>query len=550
VNALTLQPDGKIVAVGTALSFYGYDSFRFALARYRVDGELDETFGVGGIVTTEFPFGAEATAAVLQPDGKIVAVGSTYFQGAFGVARYNTDGSLDVSFGNGGTTTTDLDFAHGGSALAVTVQPDGRILVAGFRYDPDSVDFVLARYNADGSPDITFGINGKVISPFGPGSGSWIFAETFQPDGKIVAAGVANFASDFALARYNADGSLDTSFGIGGMVTTDFDGAYDEARAAVIQSDGKIVAAGSTGGIVGPPDFALARFDADGSPDATFGNGGKVATDLSWGGDGARALAIQSGGAIVAAGGGMNPFNYTEDFVLARYTPDGVLDEAFGSDGGVFTAFGGASDGANALLLQFDGKIVAAGYATVSEGALNFALARYHGHVGSAAELWIGLKNSDDQGTQFDLRAALYVNDTLVAEGETRCIIGVTRNPLKASVVTVPFDWNTELVSGDILSVRISTRIGTNPDGSKCPGHSNAVGLRLYYDAVSRPSGIRVGTPPDPLSNHFLHSIGATFFLDTIEPTSTDAKRKDSGPVNFARGNPWAEIGTWSQTVP
>lgn len=128
----------------------------------------------------------------------------------------------------------------------------------------------------------------------------------------------------------------------------------------------------------------------------------------------------------------------------------------------------------------------------------------------------------------------------------------ITRNPSKAKEVTVPFGpfFSNELVSGDVLSVKVSTRIGTNPDGSKCPGHRNAVGLRLYYDAVSRPSRFGAEITPDPLTSYFLHSSGTDFFLDTASPTSTQAKQKDSGRVNFAGGNPWAEIGTWSRVIP
>jgi hypothetical protein len=169
----------------------------------------------------------------------------------------------------------------------------------------------------------------------------------------------------------------------------------------------------------------------------------------------------------------------------------------------------------------------------------------------SPAKLWVGLKNSDDQGTRFDVRASLYVNETLVAEGETRCVTGVTRNPSNAKEVTVPFGpvSTNSLVSGDVVSLKVATRIGTNPDGSRCGGHNNAVGLRLYYDALSRPSRFGAETTPDPLADQFLHSDG-TLFFDTTSPVSATAKQRDSGPVNFAGGNPWVEVGAWSRAVP
>ena len=167
------------------------------------------------------------------------------------------------------------------------------------------------------------------------------------------------------------------------------------------------------------------------------------------------------------------------------------------------------------------------------------------------ARLWVGLKNSDDQGTQFDVRVALYVNDTLVAKGETLCVTGITRNAALATEVFVPFGSisNGEVIPGDRLSLQISARIGTNPDGSKCAGHSNASGLRLYYDAATRSSRIGVEITPDPLTDHFLRSINNDLLLDSALPTAEKAKHEDSGPLKFAKGNAWVQIGTWSRVL-
>jgi hypothetical protein len=172
------------------------------------------------------------------------------------------------------------------------------------------------------------------------------------------------------------------------------------------------------------------------------------------------------------------------------------------------------------------------------------------------ATLWIGLKNSDDQGTQFDLRTEVSINDTLVAEGETRCITGVTRNPNNAKEVSVELELLSDggFASGDVLSLTILTRIGTSPDNTKCAGpggsHSNAVGLRLYYDSTNRDAQFGAEITPDLLKDFFLHAAGTDFFLDTIPPTATSARFKDSTSLNFAGGNPWKEIGTWSMTLP
>jgi hypothetical protein len=169
--------------------------------------------------------------------------------------------------------------------------------------------------------------------------------------------------------------------------------------------------------------------------------------------------------------------------------------------------------------------------------------------------LWIGLKNSDDQGTQFDLKAELYKNNVPISAGKTLCITGVTRNPSLAKETSVEFGpvFTRDLAPGDILSLKVFTRIGTTPDGLKCSGpggsHNNAVGLRAYYDAPTRPSRFSADIPPySILTDLFLHSSGTNYFINDVSPTGS-VKYKDSGNVNFNNGNPWKEIGTWSMPV-
>lgn len=164
--------------------------------------------------------------------------------------------------------------------------------------------------------------------------------------------------------------------------------------------------------------------------------------------------------------------------------------------------------------------------------------------------LWLGLKSDEDQGTRFDVRAALYLNDALVTEGETRCITNV-RPMVREEEVLFPLATvaDAEVHPSDMLTLKILTRIGTNPDGSQCPGRSSATGLRLYYDGANRPSRLTVGIRPEPWTDHFMRSSSSAFFLDATPPTSPTAKQKDSGPVNFAGGNPWVAIGAWSRVV-
>jgi uncharacterized protein len=174
----------------------------------------------------------------------------------------------------------------------------------------------------------------------------------------------------------------------------------------------------------------------------------------------------------------------------------------------------------------------------------------------SPARIWLGLKTGEDQGTRFDVRVLLRVNGGVVAEGLARCVTDLTRNANRAQEVSVPFGpvAPNALDPGDVISFEVLTRIGTNPDDSKCGGnnngHNNALGLRLYYDAVSRPSQFGAEITPHPLATRYLHATASSFFFDTTAPTATQPKQADSGPVNFAGGNPWKSVGTWSRAVP
>ncbi len=300
-----------------------------------------------------------------------------------GVAQA-ASGALDGTFGTGGKVTTDfagdMDEAHG-----VVVQADGKFVAAGVAKTSRSQDFALARYNPDGTLDGTFGTGGKVTTDFNGGDDA-AFAVVLQPDGKIVAAGVAKTSrsQDFALARYNPNGSLDGTFGTGGKVTTDFAGDDDAAFAVALQPDGKIVAAGGAKASYRSQDFALARYNPNGGLDTTFGTGGKVTTDFAGDTDEAHGVVVQLDGKIVAAG--VANTSRAQDFALARYNPDGGLDTTFGTGGKVTTDFAGGDDAAFAVALQPDGKIVAAGGADAGGSRSSyrgsgedFALARYLG---------------------------------------------------------------------------------------------------------------------------------------------------------------------------
>jgi uncharacterized delta-60 repeat protein len=296
----------------------------------------------------------------LQPDGRIVVAGRRYEPSGVVVVRYGADGTLDPTFGSGGKVVTSVGDYSG--AYAVAIQPDERIVVAGASSD----GFTLARYDPDGSLDPSFGVGGIAVV-----AGGIATALALQPDGKIVAAGdwFEGEGSMFMVARFERGGSLDRSFGSGGRTTVRV-GAFGYAEDVALGTDGTIVVAGWASTLVAWGS-ALARFDPDGSLDPSFGSGGMLLTHMGESSFG-RAVAIQPDGKIVVAGGG----GTLSGFVVARYEPDGSPDETFGVGGQVLTTFRSGNAlrwaEADAVTIQPDGKIVAAG-----QSADGFALARY-----------------------------------------------------------------------------------------------------------------------------------------------------------------------------
>ena len=326
-------------------------------------GDLDPSFGTGGIVTTALGTQADRPRAILiEPDGKIVVAGETFIGPTYDafIARYLLGGALDPSFGTSGVVrlrTTTYDHL----VYAIVREADGKLVVAGVAHSAETPDFYLARRMPDGSPDPTFGTNGKVTTNLGAFDVAITMAR--QDDGKLVVGGRTGFPGnydDFALVRYLPDGTLDDSFGSGGISTVHLGNGQSSGQALVIQPDGKIVLGGYTR-LGTNYDAALLRFDADGWLDPTFGSGGIVTTDYQAKQNQWWALAQQPDGKLVVGGYvTMNPVPNQPTFAAARYLANGALDTTFGSSGFALTpaTYIGQAD---SLALQPDGKLILAG---------------------------------------------------------------------------------------------------------------------------------------------------------------------------------------------
>ena len=382
-----VQPDGKILVAGVVADMNA-DSI-VGVARYNVDGSLDSTFGTNGLATVDFySFYLWKVDVVLQSDGKILLGGAFAPLGQnpdMGIARLNPDGTLDATFGSGGKFTCDFNGWNDG-ITSLAIQPDGKIVAGGYGASlAGDFDFAAIRVNSNGTLDTSFGTAGKTLVNFF-GAEDRANGVALQQDGKIVLVGTAwaqgSSDSDYAIVRFNSDGTLDAGFGSAGRTTINFI-AHDEGNAVAIQTDGKIVVGGAAGAdSLITSDFGIARLDTSGALDGSFGSGGKTTTDFFGALDHAYDILIQPDGKIVAAGD-INPNDLNVelyvDFGLARYDTSGVLDPTFGAGGKVSTDFGFADYGGGVAFTP-DCKIVASGFSweLSTGGTLDFAVARYN----------------------------------------------------------------------------------------------------------------------------------------------------------------------------
>jgi uncharacterized delta-60 repeat protein len=389
-------------------------------------GALDPSFGGDGKVTTFFGNPNEnltvASSLAVQPDGKDVVANITevFSTGVstFGIARYNLDGSLDTSFGGDGRVKTRFF----GDALAsnVAIQADGKIVAVGSVRDPETQRYraALARYDADGSLDPTFGGDGKVVTKLG--GDTRVNALAIQADGKIVIGGSARLNKvgwQFALARYNVDGSLDPTFGVGGRVFTPIGDSTDQGWVDVsVQADGTILTAGTVA-ITPVSKFVLARYDGQGNLVSSFGDGGVTITAIAPIGQGpnesgASALVVRPNGKIVLAGSftEVDTGQLIDAFALAQYDSDGNLDPSFGGgDGMVVAQVAGRAQGSDAVL-QSNGRIIEVG--------------QYFGPHGSPGKFFLMRFNTDGS-----------LDATFGKSGEVKTSVGIDESFVEAAAL-------------------------------------------------------------------------------------------------------------------
>ena len=379
-NSMAVQADGKILVSGY---FNTGSSTDFMVVRYNTDGSLDNDFGAQGKVATDI--GTDSwdygNAVAVQADGKILVAGHTTASSGgaeadIAIVRYNTDGSPDNTFDTDGKVVTNITTNSADFGNAVAVQADGKILVGGHTVSLGTQDFVVVRYLADGSPDNTFDTDGKVTTNISAGSSEWGWSIGVQPDGKIIFCGLYDIGStqDFAVVRYNADGSPDNTFDTDGKATADVvSGSTDYPRPMILQNDGKILVAGlSYVSSRSRFDIGIVRFNTNGSLDQSFDTDGRVNSDVNpeVPEETLVAMALDGDGKILVATTSSN----SSDFMVLRYNTNGSLDTTFDADGKITTDIDGY-DYARSIAVQPDGKILVAG---TSEGVdYSISLARF-----------------------------------------------------------------------------------------------------------------------------------------------------------------------------
>jgi len=432
-SAVAMQPDNKIIAVGTADEYV-------IVAKYNEDGTLDSTFGVDGIFKGG-PTYSGASALAFQPDGKIVIAGgaaSVTLDDDFLIIRLNTDGSLDNTFGSSGMVS--VRFTAGNDiGYALALQPNGKIVIAG---QTNGNYVCMARLLTDGEPDSSFGTNGLVIISSHAGAANSV---AIMSDSRIV-IGCEEAPVAFMAIRCLSDGTLDTSFNHTGVASSNAGtGGFNYCTAMQLQPDNKIVLAGSGTFGTGSSDFTLIRYDTDGTLDRSFGDTGVTNVDFNGNDDNATALYLEPGGKFVVAGYAIVTIN--ENFALSRINNNGGIDSAFGNNGRITTAIQDSNDRSLTVTGQPDGKIILAGWSYNSSRmgvGHDPTLARYLDNTVSVPNI----VNIDDH-----FLCPNPTTGTLNIKGTITHIISITASDILGNQIPVNTDLpNHEIFTGNIAN--------------------------------------------------------------------------------------------------
>lgn len=579
IQDVAIQPDGKIVVVGRGYPMNGAAG-NFAIGRFEANGDPDTDFGTNGIVLTNPGVYDTGYAVALLSDGKILVTGQSGQPGSeqpvgFTVQQFNSDGTVDTSFGSSGQVRTfyspaEVNSNYGGrgnvAARDVVVQPDGKIVVAGYSLE-SSNRFAVVRYNADGSLDTSFDTDGRVVTSLGLGK-AYVASVALQNDGKVVVGGYfdngASGNADFALVRYNTDGSLDTTFDGDGKLILDYGGTQDYVNDVKVQSDGSIVVTGSVGNAL-----AVARFNPDGSPDSTFGTNGLVTTAVQASAHGSEVV-VQPNGGIVVAGtvnnGNGNQFT-NRDFVVVRY--NGISNTApIANAGGPYTVAEGstvvlngsgsfdAEQSTASLIYEWD--LDADGiFGETGAGALRgdeVGIAPTFSTAGlDDSTITVSLRVTDDSLVTSDTANAeitvtnvapsnLVLNSGSIFENDTFTLTGTFDDPGTLDVHTVTINWGEGAPETHVLPVGARSfsfdhqYLDDNPTGTPLDSYSVTVTIADDDADCSNPSAAEY-LADSPVGFWKLNeAAGATSFLDSSGNGNHGASSGVRAPISGVPG--------------
>ena len=551
--ASAIQPDQKIILVGKAVTGQNSD---IALARLNTDGQLDSSFGSGGKVVSNFGSNYEyAKSVAIQSDNKIVVGGfiRNSWNYDFALIRYLPEGTLDNTFGTGGKVQTDL--VYDDYIYDIAIQQDGKILAVGYAVNISGQgDIAIVRYNSDGTLDNTFGTGGIVLTAIGSYS-DFGYCIAIQSDGKFFVSGyyvINGNNHDVFVAKYNSDGTLDSSFGNNGLTLLDIAGGKDEIYSIAIQQDDKIVLGGFTR--VGSNDFdlLLIRLNANGYFDTQFGNSGKIIKPISDEDDYVRSVNVQADGKIIAAGSYYyNYFNGDLDFFICRFNQDSSDDLTFGLNGTVLSPIGSSVDAAYSSLLQDDEKILVAGTSFLN-GNMEFAIARYHSQCvlpEQPSEIYGNQTPCEGGSETYNVTNVSGVDYSWILPGDWNIISGQGTNAISVNVGQLSGDIQVtpSTTCGNGPTQTLVTAVEFIPDQpSSISGITEpCVGISQIY-SVTNISGINY-TWTIPNGSTITSGQGTNSITINIGPNSGDIQVV---PSNICGNGPFSTLLITPQTTP